>query len=145
MVQMTEKERLELQVFPKIQSGYFDKEKGIAEFNISGAVCSQIFILFKLDTSKINGYERSRQPLMLNQISNTQSQFMSSSGGEIYDVENSEFEDLDNEVHNVTKKLQNEQVNVDDVKIEFSEKHTPRKAGEELNQEERRIFEGSDK
>ena len=43
---------------------------------------------------------------VIQQVSNTQSQFMSSYGGEIYDAEGSEMDYLDNEVSNIARKLQ---------------------------------------
>ena len=43
---------------------------------------------------------------LMYQVSNTQSQFMSSYGGEIYDAEGSEMDYLDNEVSNIARKLQ---------------------------------------
>ena len=151
---MTEKERLRAQKFFRLQSGYFDEQKKIAEMNMCGAVCDQLCILFEFDRQKAedliqkckeiqskqigpqvdksNGNPKqinrgefvsqseNRRNLdgtsnknagiadekLMYQVSNTQSQFMSSYGGEIYDAEGSEMDYLDNEVSNIARKRQ---------------------------------------
>ena len=48
-----EKKRLRAQKFFKIHSGYLDTQKTTAEFNLSGAVCNQLNLLFEFDYGKV--------------------------------------------------------------------------------------------
>ena len=49
---MPEKERRRAQKFFRLESGYFDEQKKIAEMNMCGAVCDQLNILFEFDRQK---------------------------------------------------------------------------------------------
>lgn len=48
-----EKKRLRAQKFLKIQSGFLDAQKTTAEFNLSGAVCNQLNLLFEFDYGQV--------------------------------------------------------------------------------------------
>ena len=48
-----EKRRLRAQKFYKISSGYLDTQKTTAEFNLRGAVCHQLNLVFEFDMAKV--------------------------------------------------------------------------------------------
>ena len=49
----TEKSRLRAQKFFKISSGYLDNSKTTAEYNLRGAICDQLNLLFEFDLGKV--------------------------------------------------------------------------------------------
>lgn len=48
-----EKKRLKATKFFKLRSGFLDESKKMAEFQLAGAVCQQLNMLFELDVDRV--------------------------------------------------------------------------------------------
>ena len=149
-----------------VTSGFLDAGQKVGELNLLGAVTQQVNVLFELDVEEVANLVQAckdihqektagARPALLNQVSVTQSQFMSSYGGEVCEpVDQSELDDLDTEVQHIARKLHtqrsNQPISTEDIKIEVppseqEEKSSELTANEKVLLEERKLFEGSDK